>query len=582
MDSEELPEQSQSGKNKAEKSDEKRGGEGYIRLERKIKVRRKKKINKKRHFLELPEDYTVHFQISMVYDLLKHRIIYVGDDKDPTEGGKKMDETWINYYGMPIYFGMREFAIVTCLRCDRPKKPLIKETPRKKSKASRTTKPPPLNKGKALSKQPPRNVKDYPYEVSHLKILRWFAAKSSTRIKEVDLFNPSDYAVVHPWIMPIEQELEMTSFITLGLVDTIANPMVELIKKKLDEITTIRRAVRQDSGASSRGVTGGVVGVGGSHPDADAVSSCDYEHFNGPSHPYIGLSHPYSGSSQPSYSYGKYKMCKDRQDKLFEKLDAITEFVEKLKFKRGVILSKKVREPYTPTVAVRRKKRDINQILSNLKLKKITTPPSPKVAEVQGLIKKVDIYATLGSKEKTALEKTLNSRQRIHDHTMHTFSSQDFKHMKNILKWYVEKYVDEILCLMRGRKLAYPDTYNVVDRIMDLNFYNNFKNRYNEIIRLAKTLGGSGFDWLVSTFQWDEDMIYYAREKMPYPHDKFWTKAKRILAVINVDVKKILVVEILFKEGNIKVYDCNLLVFDDRDFFIHMQPLLELFCNLLR
>ncbi|KAF3649103.1 hypothetical protein FXO38_17846 [Capsicum annuum] len=542
MDSEELPEQSQSGKNKAEKSDEKRGGEGYIRLERKIKVRRKKKINKKRHFLELPEDYTVHFQISMVYDLLKHRIIYVGDDKDPTEGGKKMDEIWINYYGMPIYFGMREFAIVTCLRCDRPKKPLIKETPRKKSKASRTTKPPPLNKGKALSKQPPRNVKDYPYEVSHLKILRWFAAKSSTRIKEVDLFNPSDYAVVHPWIMPIEQELEMTSFIMLGLVDTIANPMVELIKKKLDEITTIRRAVRQDSGASSRGVTGGVVGVGGSHPDADAVSSCDYEHFN----------------------------------------DAITEFVEKLKFKRGVILSKKVREPYTPTVAVRRKKRDINQILSNLKLKKITTPPSPKVAEVQGLIKKVDIYAALGSKEKIALEKTLNSRQRIHDHTMHTFSSQDFKHMTNILKWYVEKYVDEILCLMRSRQLAYPDTYNVVDRIMDLNFYNNFKNRYNEIIRLAKTLGGSGFDWLVSTFQWDEDMIYYAREKMPYPHDKFWTKAKRILVVINVDVKKFLVVEILFKEGNIKVYDCNLLVFDDRDFFIHMQPLLELFCNLLR
>ena len=35
----------------------------------------------------------------------------------------------------------------------------------------------------------------------------------------------------------------MTYFITLGLVDTIADPTVELIKKKLAGETTIRRAV---------------------------------------------------------------------------------------------------------------------------------------------------------------------------------------------------------------------------------------------------------------------------------------------------------------------------------------------------
>lgn len=48
------------------------------------------------HFLELPEDHTVRFQMNMVYDLLKHRIKYVGDDKDSKEGVKNMDEIWIN------------------------------------------------------------------------------------------------------------------------------------------------------------------------------------------------------------------------------------------------------------------------------------------------------------------------------------------------------------------------------------------------------------------------------------------------------------------------------------------------------
>ena len=37
----------------------------------------------------------------------------------------------------------------------------------------------------------------------------------------------------------------MTSYITLGHVDTIADPTVELIKKELAGATAIRRAVRQ-------------------------------------------------------------------------------------------------------------------------------------------------------------------------------------------------------------------------------------------------------------------------------------------------------------------------------------------------
>ncbi|KAH0781298.1 hypothetical protein KY290_000896 [Solanum tuberosum] len=65
--------------------------------------------------------------MSMVYDIFKRKIKYKGDDDDALEDkNKKMDEIWINYCGMPVCFGMKEFAIVTGLRCHPPSEPLPK------------------------------------------------------------------------------------------------------------------------------------------------------------------------------------------------------------------------------------------------------------------------------------------------------------------------------------------------------------------------------------------------------------------------------------------------------------------------
>ncbi|PHT41990.1 hypothetical protein CQW23_20844 [Capsicum baccatum] len=63
-------------------------------------------------YLDLSEDNNAHFLMKMVYDLLKHKFIYENKDK--------MDEVWINYYGMPVCFGWEEFAIVTKLKCYPP------------------------------------------------------------------------------------------------------------------------------------------------------------------------------------------------------------------------------------------------------------------------------------------------------------------------------------------------------------------------------------------------------------------------------------------------------------------------------
>ena len=62
------------------------------------------------HFLELSGPRPLRFLMIMVYGLLKHRIMYVGDDGGPKKGRNKMDKVWINYCGMPVYFGLKEFA----------------------------------------------------------------------------------------------------------------------------------------------------------------------------------------------------------------------------------------------------------------------------------------------------------------------------------------------------------------------------------------------------------------------------------------------------------------------------------------
>ncbi|KAG5587452.1 hypothetical protein H5410_047886 [Solanum commersonii] len=93
------------------------------------------------YFLDLPEANNARFQMSMVYDLLKRRIKYNRDDDDALEDkNKKIDEIWINYCGMPVCFGMKEFAIVTGLRCHPPSEPLPKVARLRKSREKKISK----------------------------------------------------------------------------------------------------------------------------------------------------------------------------------------------------------------------------------------------------------------------------------------------------------------------------------------------------------------------------------------------------------------------------------------------------------
>ena len=66
----------------------------------------------------------------MVHELLKRRFIF--------QNPKKKEDILINYCGMPVFFGTREFYIVLGLKCHPPSKPvpeyIVKKEPHRRKK----------------------------------------------------------------------------------------------------------------------------------------------------------------------------------------------------------------------------------------------------------------------------------------------------------------------------------------------------------------------------------------------------------------------------------------------------------------
>ncbi|KAM3217415.1 hypothetical protein P3L10_026858 [Capsicum annuum] len=246
-----------------------------------------------------------------------------------------------------------------------------------------------------------------------------------------------------------------------------------------------------------------------------------------------------------------------------------------------VIPSKKVRDPHTPTVLVRRKKRAIRDVLSARISKEIAIPPSPKAIKVSRQVKKVEIYAELGAEEKRDLRQDKNAKLGTPDYPRPPFSPQDFQTMTVMCMSYEDKHIDIILCLMRKRQLTYREAYKTADRIKDLDLCKKLKDRYDQLNGEALALG-VGLDFLVPTLVLDKETLSYIRGDRLNPHGKSWIEAKRILAVISVNGMHDRAVEILIEEEKINIYDSNVPLVDDFDLFLLVEPLMVLLPILLR
>ncbi|PHU28955.1 hypothetical protein BC332_01048 [Capsicum chinense] len=201
-------------------------------------------------YLDLSEDNNACFQIKMVYELLKCRFMYENKDK--------MDEVWINYCGIPICFGWKEFSIVTGLKYYPPSQVIPILTPKKRPAYPKKAK---ASHAWAFEVIPYlRQQVFYQEGVFCPRILRWLSAKTHKNVKFLDLFNPPKDANVHLSLVSINRELKMPFFLTLRSMQTLSDSKgIDRIKMKLFEATTITRKIILEGGLV---VVAGAVGGG--------------------------------------------------------------------------------------------------------------------------------------------------------------------------------------------------------------------------------------------------------------------------------------------------------------------------------
>ncbi|KAH0695860.1 hypothetical protein KY289_013342 [Solanum tuberosum] len=78
-------------------------------------------------------------------------------------------------------------------------------------------------------------------EILSPRILSWLRAKIKIVKNIPNLYNPPHDPDVHPWFVPTEKELQMSYLITLGLVETLFDNVVDRVKMELARARTIKR-----------------------------------------------------------------------------------------------------------------------------------------------------------------------------------------------------------------------------------------------------------------------------------------------------------------------------------------------------
>ncbi|KAH0652510.1 hypothetical protein KY289_030188 [Solanum tuberosum] len=263
--------------------------------------------------------------------------------------------------------------------------------------------------------------------------------------------------------------------------------------------------------------------------------------------------------------------CKKHDKNSIMYLQTLSQAVNEFKIKRRVkvIPSNNVRNPYTPHA--KRIRKYFIKAIQNLK-KKIFGELPMVVGEKLLELKPVNIYKMVFVAKKAKMLERMKVKELRAQYDMHYFSGNDSRgHDK-----HENLYIDEILSHMQEIHLRYPKHYDFTDRIMDLNFYTNFKKRYDSISEKATTFGGKSLKQLLNEFVWNADMIDYVKGIRPYPGGMDWIGAKRILAVMNMNNTHFVTLEILLHEGCMNVYDCNLMSLEHDKFLTFIQHVFEL------
>ncbi|KAF3666064.1 hypothetical protein FXO38_09241 [Capsicum annuum] len=278
-------------------------------------------------YLDLPEDNNAHFQIKMVYELLKRRFMYENKDKK--------DEVRINYCGMPVCFGWKEFAIITGLKCYPPSQviPILTQ-----KKIPRTPK---KGKGKSCDRDDLVSIVGPSFKNKNLIE----ALKECASVASFD-----------------QSRVEDTIFLTLRSVQTLLDPkVIDRIKIELFGATTITRKIILEGGLvvndeAIGGGSGAAIGANDAPLIVFKANHYEYDHTG------------YTDFVSPSKcSTCKCQDCRVKHDVVINAINALTASVKELTSKRGLIPSKRILFLSAPLeIRAKRRRRVISRALSGI------------------------------------------------------------------------------------------------------------------------------------------------------------------------------------------------------------------------
>ncbi|KAG5581024.1 hypothetical protein H5410_051651 [Solanum commersonii] len=206
----------------------------------------------------------------------------------------------------------------------------------------------------------------------------------------------------------------MTYLITLGLVETLFDPIVDRVKMELAGSRTIKRDRIVNElvifdGGDGRGIDAGV--GAGPGQDQGATTSC-----------------------RRCFGF-LYEKCKKQDEYFIMYLQIFSQVVNEFKNKRGVkvIQSKNVQHQYTPQS--KRRKKSFIKAIQNLK-KKIFGELSMTVEEEVLEFKHVNIYKRVTIAEKKKMVDLARAKDLRAKYGMHCFRGEDFRIMTSMDIWW--------------------------------------------------------------------------------------------------------------------------------------------------
>ncbi|KAH0684742.1 hypothetical protein KY289_022494 [Solanum tuberosum] len=109
-----------------------------------------------------------------------------------------------------------------------------------------------------------------------------------------------------------------------------------------------------------------------------------------------------------------------------------------------------------------------------------------------------------------------------------------------------------------------------------------FECKYNNLREKSLVDGAPPMHEELTSFEMDGDILKYCKGEMPYPYGQKWNGAKRIYTVMNIKNTHFIALEFLMEKGLIQVYDCNIHMCDEPTFLTLIQPILKLWPKLLK